>query len=394
MRFFFLFLILFLVDFLLLFSQISQLSIGYDEARILYEDHSWIHALIRWSIDNFGMNDYALRLPMILLHFFSVGMLYGVSGFYLNRMEDRLWLLLIYILLPGVVSAGLIVNDVGLLLAIMWSVAYIALQWPRVFPLIGVGLGWIHPYLGLINLAVLIYGMIFRDQRYLLLGGFGTLFFLYFQGFEVGGIPKGHFLDILAIDAAIFSPIVFLYLVYALYRRILTQKIDILLIISALSFLISILLSFRQRVEVHLFVPLLMVALPLMGETFIYSYRIRLCEFRYWYRWLLQGTVGLLILHAIILTGNRWIYTFLDKPSDHFAYSMHIAKELAQMLRMQKIACVDTQDPKMQLRLQFYGITQCNKHILKDQCGYCNNSVTICYNNREVYHKYVTNINK
>ena len=73
---------------------------------------------------------------------------------------------------------------------------------------------------------------------------------------------------------------------------------------------------------------------------------------------------------------------------------MHVAKELAIKLKDNGISCVDT-NIKMSQRLNFYGVTKCNKHILDENILDLPNStnVTISYGNRVVYLASVTNIN-
>ena len=73
---------------------------------------------------------------------------------------------------------------------------------------------------------------------------------------------------------------------------------------------------------------------------------------------------------------------------------MHIAKELATELKARGINCVDT-NIKMSKRLQFYGVTKCNKNILKENNVNSENinNVTISYKNRVVYSANVTKLN-
>lgn len=67
------------VDAFILFSQTSSLSISYGESMILYGDFSFLQLIIKTSIYFFGQNDFALRLPMIVMHLLSALLLYKVS---------------------------------------------------------------------------------------------------------------------------------------------------------------------------------------------------------------------------------------------------------------------------------------------------------------------------
>jgi len=112
------------VDAFILFSQTSSLSISYGESLILYGDFSFLQLIIKTSIYLFGQNDFALRLPMILMHLLSALLLYKVSKKYLPKRENRLWLVLIFVLLPGVISSAILVDGAGLVIFGLLLFAY------------------------------------------------------------------------------------------------------------------------------------------------------------------------------------------------------------------------------------------------------------------------------
>ena len=64
---------------------------------------------------------------------------------------------------------------------------------------------------------------------------------------------------------------------------------------------------------------------------------------------------------------------------------MHVSDELANELKSRGIECVDT-DYKMASRLKFYGVTNCNTHMLTEKnLKYQNKAkLTIHYKNRAV----------
>ena len=104
------------LDALMLIFQIDELSISYNEALLLGGDFSFLQLIIKSSISVFGQNDFALRFPMIVLHILSAILLYKISSKYLHVERNRLWLLLIFVLLPGVMSSAIIVNSAGVIL--------------------------------------------------------------------------------------------------------------------------------------------------------------------------------------------------------------------------------------------------------------------------------------
>ena len=391
----FIFVSIILIDAIILFFQTSELSISYREAELLYGEFSFLQVVVNTSLFFFGQNDFALRLPMILLHLFSIVLLNEISKKYIPLAKNRLWLILAFVLLPGVVSSSLIVNSAGLLIFGILLFAYIYERYSVkviyiLLPIYAVvDAGFVYLFLGLI-----IYHL-FSKEKYRLLYNIG-MFALstYIYGFEAHGIPSGHFLDAIGVYSAVFSPIIFVYLVYTLYRRYLTDKMDLAWYIASTALLISLLLSFRQRVSIEHFAPYLMLGLPLAAQTFISSYRVRLKIFRTGYKTIFVVSFILLILNTVVVFFNKDLYLLIENPKKHFAYDMHVAKELADQLKLKNINCVKT-DRKNELRLRFYGISTCEEYLLikniflkkKDS------DVTISYKNVVLYSADVTKLN-
>ena len=158
-------------------------------------------------------------------------------------------------------------------------------------------------------------------------------------------------------------------------------------------FVISLLLSFRQKVTIQDFAPYLMVALPLAAQTFFHTYRVRLPQFRRRYRLLFYSAFSILILNGLAVFFNQWLYLLIKEPKNNFSYSMHVAKELAKELHKEKIICVNTNE-KMQGRLHFYGISQCDTTTLSETPFSSAKKVTISYIDIPIYTAYVTKVNK
>lgn len=382
------------INFLILLLQIKGLSIGYHEAQILYGDFSPLQWLITLSLNFFGHNDYALRLPMIMLHMVSVILFYDIAKFYVSRQSDRLWIVLIYILLPGVTSAALIVDNAGLNIASLFLFIYIYLNYGRYSLLMLPVLVFLDPSFAYLFVGLALYGLYRKEYLYTYIGVVALSVSIWLYGIHVGGSPESRFLDVLGVYTAIFSPIVFIYLFYVLYRRMISKEWDLIWIIAFSAFLISILLSFRQKVDVQMFAPFLLVSLPLAAQTFLSTYRIRLREFRRRYQILFYTAFSLLIINTLAVFFNQWFYRLIDNPTKHFSYPMHIAKELSEVLQHENIHCIDAGEEKLQLRLRFYGIGECNAQRLEKKQTTSGTKVTISYKNIPVFVRYVTIVNK
>ena len=387
------------IDVSVLFFQTSELSISYHEASLLYRNISFLQVLIKASIALFGQNDFALRFPMILLHLGSALLLYKISKQYICNESNRLWLILVFVLLPGVISSAIIVDSAGiiifglLLFIYLYQITLTSRYKLSLYILLLIYMfvdgGFIYLFI-----ALFLYAFYKKDTKFLLFNLVLISISLYLYGFNTQGLPKGHFLDSIGIYAAIFTPIIFIYLFYILYRRFLTKEIDLLWFISSTALILSLLLSFRQRVAIEQFAPYLIVALPLGAQTFYSSYRVRLKRFRTKYRVLFTIALLFLTLNSILVLFNKYFYLVLDEPQKHFAYKMHVVKELALELKKKNINCVHTKK-SLALRLRFYGIKECEKYILREKKVESENAlnVTISYKNKPVYSAYVTNIN-
>lgn len=389
-----LFFILGLDAFVLIF-QTSELSISYNEALLLNGDFSFLQTLIKSSILIFGQNDFALRFPMIIFHLLSALLLFKISKNYLKIERNRIWLLLIFILLPGVISSAIIVNSAGLILFGLLLFVYlyehhsVKYSYILLFFYMLIDGGFV-----VLFIALALFSLYKEKRKFFLFNLMLLLASLSIYGIDTHGSPKGYFLDSIGIYAAIFSPIIFVYLFYVLYRRYLTKEFDILWFIAATALSFSLLLSFRQRVAIEHFAPYVILALPLIAQTFEHSYRVRLNLFRKKYRWAFVISLTLLFINSSVVFLNKYLYYVIEDPKKHFSYKMHIAKELAEELKNRDIYCVNS-DRKMEKRLEFYGVTNCYNYLIEENSldSIKPNSVTISYKNTIVYSANVTKIN-
>jgi hypothetical protein len=339
--------ILFLIlglDVATLLFQSSELSISYAEALLLGGNFSFLQALVKGSISLFGQNDFALRLPMITLHILSAILLFKISKRYLKVERNRIWLLLVFILLPGVMSSAIIVNNAGLIIFGLLLFVYVYENYSKKATYI---LLFCYMLLdgnfAILFLALALFAIYKNEKNDFLLNA--ALFFgsLIFYGIDTHGSPKGYFIDSIGIYAAIFSPIIFIYLIYVLYRRFFTKDLDLLSVIAIVALIFSLLLSFRQRVTIEYFAPYLIIVLPIVAQTFEHSYRVRLDLFRKKYRWIFIVAISILLANSSVMFFNKYLYQVVKEPKKHFSYNKHIAKELSKELKKRDIYCVNTE---------------------------------------------------
>jgi hypothetical protein len=187
---------------------------------------------------------------------------------------------------------------------------------------------------------------------------------MYIYGFETSGKPKSHFLDMFAIYASIFSPFIFLYFFYSIYRIGIKGKKSIYWFVSTTALAFSLLLSFRQRIYIEDFAPFVVVAIPLMMKLFFHSLRVRLPMFRKKYYILALSGLFLLLLNVLIILFNKPLYLVLNNTQKHFVYPYHFANEIALILKNNNINEIACDDEELLLRLKFYGIESGNQHFI------------------------------
>lgn len=371
------------IDAAVLMYEASSLSLTYHGAKLIYGEHTSVMTdIIRGSLKWFGNNDLALRLPMILMNLISAVLLFFISEPYARNAKERVWLVLVFVMLPGVISSALLVDSAALVIVSLFSYLLLRRRFGYRSDVLLPLFLWADPTFMVLFAALAIEAV--SKRRYVFFAAYLLLFGLSigYYGFNTGGLPQSQFLDTLGIFAAVFSPIVFIYLVYVLYRRFITSRLDLLWHVSATALLGGLLLSFRQRVEIEQFAPYLMAALPLAMQTFYHSYRVRLRRFRKRYRTLFTLAVATLVVNAAAVFFNKAVYLFLDDPSGYFAYRAHVVKELSVALKVGNISCVDTRsDDALQLRLRFYGIGRCPEYVLRSAKADESPNVTVRYYN-------------
>ena len=182
-------------------------------------------------------------------------------------------------------------------------------------------------------------------------------------GFESSGKPRGHFLDTFALYASIFSPMIFLYYVYVMYRIGIKGTKTIYWYISIVALLFSLLFSFRQKIQIEDFAPYVVITLPIVIKYFFHTLKVRLPRFRYRHNNLSYIALFLLFVGVVIILFNKPIYLLIKNPGNHFAYKYHFADDIAKKLKDNNINYIST-NYKLESRLKFYGIKSGSKYFV------------------------------
>lgn len=335
----------------------QTLSISADEADIFFNQTNIAHYLAFYSTEWLGKSDFTLRLPFVLLHLASIVLLYKIGKLFLKKPFDRILSIAVYAFLPGVNSVALLVNNsvVVIFITLLFTYFYL-LEYKIASHAVLILSLFIDNSFAIFYIALFVYACANRkiDLLLLTLILFGASMYLY--GFDTGGKPKGYFVDTLGIYAAVFSPLLFLYFIYAMYRILIKEEKNLLWYISFFSLVVSLILSLRQKLLLEDFAPFVVLAIPLMIKVFFNSYRVRLPAFRKLHTLFFAIVLGSLFLNTLASYLHQPLYTLMDEPTKHFAVKYHVAKELAEKLKAKGITRVLVKDERMALRLKFYDI--------------------------------------
>lgn len=374
---------------------IDNYSISAKEAAIYFSDDLNVLTLLtNFSTAIFGQNDYALRVPFVLFYAGSATLLYLLTDDYFRLQRDRLISILIFMLLPGINSAALLVNES--IIVVFGTLLYLYLYKLREKEhyLLLVLFLFIDNSFAILFLALFFYSLHKKDNTLLIvsLSLFGFSMSLY--GFTFDGAPKGYFLDTFAIYATIFSPVLFLYFFYSLYRIGIKWEKDLYWYISMTALGLSLVFSLRQKIAIDDFAPFIVIAIPIMVRLFIHSLKVRLKEFRYWHYLMLRVTLGVLVISFLIFIFNKTFYVYIKDPASHVAHDHYVVKELSIKLKELGIDSVTTQNSRLAIRLKFYGIED-NKDILlsEEKIGLTDKEIIVKYQHKIIKKFYIINVN-
>lgn len=366
------FIVIFFVNLVFLLYGISNLSISFYEAEIFFNKNDLAGLIANFSCKFFGQNDYALRLPFVAIHFMNLILMYKLSKQILKRRADRMACVILYALLPGIIASAILVNLSGiiifftLLFIYLYEIKKLKFALFVLFTTIFIDKSFIVLYI-----SVFCYFSYIKDSKSSIVPFLLFILSILFYDYDIGGRPRGFLIDTIGIYSTVFSPFLFLFFVYSMYRIWVKEEKTLLWFVVMISFCISLVLSLRQRLELDEFLPFVVIAIPLLVRVFYASYRVRLPKFRKEHKNIAIFIILTIVLNSSFLIFNQILYKNLYKnePQRHFIYKYDIAKELSYNLKNLDINKINIIDKRLALRLKFYNIEDdlTNKLILTDK---------------------------
>ncbi len=327
------------------------------EAQLLYGSKNLAQTFMVWGnalIDSF----VGLRLYTLFFGALSIGLFYILSQ---NKFTT-----LVFMLLPGVMIA---VSMANMTIIVLPLVLLFVLAYQRGFfwilPIVMFFLFVIDETSILFFIATLLFG-VFNKIRFLttLSATFLIAFLILSKGIEIkGDVFSGHFVDIFGLYASIFSPFLFLYFFYTLYRIALREKKELIWYIAFTAFITSLLLSISQKVNLDDYAPYVLPAILVMLDLFYRTIGVRLPKFRHKYKMGLYIIFGFLVIGATVTVLHQPLYySGIFPQKKHFAHTIYRVYENARYLKSQHRTCIDGDIKKSEiLQYRYYQLPPCKE---------------------------------
>ncbi len=332
------------------------------EAHIFYNTDDIVSTLMHWG-DSLVGGFLGLRIFFIGFGFLSIVLYYELSRRYFVERSDAYVATTIFMFLPGVLTASTLANEAIIVLPL---VLYFVLMYERQslwsLPFIMLALFFIHEASIIFFVALLLYALVHKDKKLSIFSAAFLIAFIYLaKGIEIGGGPSGHFVEIFGLYATVFSPLLFLYFFYAMYRILLREEKTLLWYISFTALAFSLLLSIRQRIHISDFAPYVTIAIILMLNVFKNSIRVRLPEFQKLYKRAFSVIIFFLGLSVSIIVFHQVFFLMLEDSSQHFAKRVYEPYFLAEELKSEGIECYDAAHGREIYQLKYYHIYPCSE---------------------------------
>jgi hypothetical protein len=332
------------------------------EAKAFYTSSDIVSTLMHMGDTLFG-NLFGLRIFFVFFGFLSILFFYELSRRYFDKREDAYLATFIFMLLPGIVTGSTLANIAIIVLPLV--LLFVLLYEKNHFvllPFIMLILFFIHEASIIFFIALLLYGVLHKDRKLSIFAAAFLIAFVYLaKGIEISGRPSGHFAEIFGLYAAVFSPFIFFYFFYVMYRIFLREEKSLLWYISFTALLFSLLLSIRQRIGITDFTPYVLIAVPLMLHLYHNSLRVRLPEFQKKYILGFKVIMATLILSSLSILLYQVMFDITKDTKRFYSNSVYAPYILAKALKADDLHCYDGTDERERYQLQYYNISRCSE---------------------------------
>ncbi len=335
--------------------------LSYSEADILFSKDFTLEKAVVNTIFQFTNNHFLLRVPFFIISVVSLYFFIQILKSYFKRWDSYYNLsIFIYLLTPGVFLSFIIINyaTIPIFLTLLFIYGY---KKESIFLEIAslVLLFFTHSAQFVVYVAVAIYA--YKDKKWwlLILSLLLILFTSLASKYSIGGVPKGHLIQLIGIYAAIFSPLLFLTTVFALYKSAISKHKDLLATIAITAFSLSVLLSIRQKIKITDFSVFFIIATPLVILQFKNSIEVRLKEFRRGYYFVCKVIVLVLLLETSIIILHYPLYKLSPNKNWIIDNSIYQIPTIVKSLKNSNLKCKKVISNREKALYKYYGIEEC-----------------------------------
>ena len=330
------------------------------EAELFYrESQSPIIWIARFFYEHFH-HIFGLRIVPFLLGVLNLWLFYNLLLDRFPRLEDRRFTLVIFSIIPGVITANVLLNDA--IFALTLTLTFLVAYQKSIFSLQVLALTLLlttTTAIFSIYFAVAIYTLLRKEYP---LGAIATILLfvsLALGIYNMGGHPRGYLIELFGVYVALFSPLFFVYYFYSLYRVAIEGIRDMIWSISFSALVISILLSIRQHILIVDFSPYLLAGVMIPVQVYFSSLRVRMRRFQTYYKIIGAIVLATLILSSAMVILNRPIYELLGRPHYFFASSLYEIPRKIEYLRSRGKMCHPKVKSRYEALYHFYNMPSC-----------------------------------
>jgi len=357
-----LFLQYFIIGYILIITILMVITpFSYSEANILFNSGTILESFIVKYIYTFSSNPFLLRLPFFIISILSLFFYMKILENYFKKWSSYYNLsIFIYIITPGIFLSFILVNyaTIPIFLTLMFIYSYykdnIILEIISLMLLF-----FTHSTQFVLFVAVVIYS--YKDKKWWLVIFSLTLVLLssITSKYAINGIPKGHLIQLIGIYAAIFSPLLFLSMIFTLYKTLTNKNRDLLSTIALTAFILSILLSIRQKIKITDFSVFFVIVIPLVVLQFKNSLEVRLKEFRGSYYFVCKIIVLVLLLETSVIIMHYPLYKYSPNRKWIIDNSIYEVPIIVKSLKKHNIRCKKVISNKEKTLYKYYKIEEC-----------------------------------
>ena len=325
------------------------------EANILYLQNYNLSSAIAKFFYSLSYKHWFIRVPFFILSIINIKLIKEIAYIYIKDEKYANLAILIYLITPGVFVSSILINyaTVAIFLTLIFIYGYHkSNKLLQIFSLV------LLLFTGIANfvfyIAIALYSYKKRDWTIFYISLILLIIAIATQTYPINGVPKGHLSQVLGIYAVTLSPFYFFAVVYAIYRIALDKKESLLWYIVTTFFVVSILLSFRQKIRVTDFTPFVVIASILVVSVYKNSISIRLKIFQKNYKRVCFIIVSVLLLETSLVAFSYPLYMLFG---DKFKL---IDTSIYKISQKTNIKC-KKEIKKRDINLyRYYGIKKCN----------------------------------